>query len=329
MDQVISPRLAAVAAAQGGVFGAQDAGRCGVGSSALDRLVRAEVLVRVRRGAYVLSAVWGPASPDERHRLTTRAVLRTRPPTDAASHHAAVLLHGVATHGVDLGVVDVVSAVASVRRRGLLRTHPRTTRRTNLAEGVRTVPLHLALVQLAAWSGLTPGVVSMDAAVHASRSTTDQLADAVELLPAHEQDAARAALARCEPLSESPGESRTRLLLEDLGFRVRSQVGLVLPDGRRARCDLVVEDLVVVEFDGLVKYAGANGREALAAEKLRERGIWDLGYEVERVVWSELDHPARLNQRILAARARAATRLAARRSSHDAAEHPGAAGATA
>ena len=86
-----------------------------------------------------------------------------------------------------------------------------------------------------------------------------------------------------------------------------------------------------MEFDGLVKYAGADGRHALAAEKQRERGLWDLGYEVERVVWGDLERPARLHDRIRAAEHRAISRgvlPATRRSSHGTGELPGAVGAS-
>ncbi len=325
-------RLAAVAAAHGDVFSAADAGRCGTGSTELDRMRRAGEVVRVRRGAYVLASSWECAGPEERLRLRTRAVLRTRPERDAASHHASVLLHGVDTWGVDLGVVDLVSTVSSARRRGSLRTHPRPLRGTEIVEGVRCVPLPIALVQLSSWSGVVPGVCSMDDAVHDRRCTLDALRSAVDLLPEHERAAAGEAVSLVDPACESVGETRTRLLLHDLGLHCRCQVPLRLPSGARARADVVVEGVVVLEFDGLVKYAGADGRQALAAEKHRERGIWDLGYEVERVVWGDLDRPAGLHDRIRAAEHRAIARgvlPAARRSSHGTGELPGAMGASA
>lgn len=328
----VHPRLAAVATSRGGIFSSADAGRCGVGPSALERLRKDHLVVRVRRGAYVLAEPWRAASPEERHRLTTRAILLTRPPADAASHHAAVLLHGVDTWGVDLGVVDVASGVRAVRRRGTLRSHPRPLRATSLVGCARCVPLPLALLQTSAWSGVVPGVCSLDDALHDERCTLGDLRGALTLLPEHEQGAAGAALRRVDARSESVGETRTRLLLLDLGLRVESQVPLTLPSGARARADLVVEGVVVVEFDGLVKYAGADGRHALAAEKQRERGIWDLGYEVERVIWSELDRPARLYDRVRAAEHRALARgllPGTRRNSHGTGELPGAVGASA
>ena len=69
---------------------------------------------------------------------------------------------------------------------------------------------------------------------------------------------------------------------------------------------------MVVEFDGLVKYAGQQGRAALAAEKARESAIVDLGYEVVRLVWADLANPAEVARRIRTAHARA-VRAAQRR----------------
>ena len=111
-----------------------------------------------------------------------------------------------------------------------------------------------------------------------------------------------------DPASESVGETRTRLLLRDLGFDVESQ--RVLVDGRRfvGRVDFLVEGIVVVEFDGLVKYAGQEGRSALAAEKARESAIVDLGYEVVRLVWADLANPAEVARRVRLALARAGRR---------------------
>jgi predicted transcriptional regulator of viral defense system len=110
-------RLAAITAAQGGVLSSRDAARVDVPPVALDALVRSGSLVRVRRGAYVLREVHEAAAPEERYRLRTRAILRTRPRTDAASHHAAALLHDVDTYGVDLAVVDIASVVKATRVR--------------------------------------------------------------------------------------------------------------------------------------------------------------------------------------------------------------------
>src|SRR5699024_1062457 len=101
--------------------------------------------------------------------------------------------------------------------------------------------------------------------------------------------------------------SRTRWLLHALGFgpfitqfEVRDR-GVLL-----GVADLKLKDLkVLAEFDGQGKYSDPG---ALFAEKRREDQIRDLGYEVVRLTWADLAHPARVRQKILAAIARAEAR---------------------
>jgi hypothetical protein len=59
-----------------------------------------------------------------------------------------------------------------------------------------------------------------------------------------------------------------------------------------------------------VKYAGADGRSALAAEKAREDRLRAAGYEVARLVWSDLADHERVARLIRAAAVRAAQRSA-------------------
>jgi hypothetical protein len=302
-------RLAAVLAARDGVLSTADAARVGVTAVQLDGLRRSGELVRVRRGAYVLRSALVAASPEQRYCLRTKAVLRSRPALDAASHHAAVLLAGVDTYGVDLGLVDLVSAVSSTRVRSGVRTHPSSGLDVEVVDGWSRVSLASALCQVAGASGTVAGVASMDDALHDRRCTIGELSSAVLRLPEHQRGAAERAIALADPACESVGETRTRLLLRDLGFGVESQH--VLADGRRfvGRADFLVEGLVVVEFDGLVKYGGQEGRHALAAEKARESAIVDLGYEVVRLVWADLANPAEVARRVRVALARAGRRV--------------------
>ncbi len=301
-------RLAAVFAAQGGVASSADAARLGIRAVQLDGLVRSHQLVRVRRGAYVLKETHDGADVWERYRLRTRAILRTRPEVDAASHHAALMLHAVDTYDVDLAVVDVVAKVKATRVRSGLRTHPGRGVVAHRASGFNVVGLAVALCQVAGGSGLLSAVCSMDDALHDLRCTRRQLEDAVIQLPEHHHDCARRAIGLTDPASESVGETRTRVMLRDLGFSLESQKTLRRGRAFVARVDFLVDELVVVEFDGLVKYGGQDGRAALAAEKARESAIVDLGYEVVRLVWADLANPAEVARRIRAARTRALSR---------------------
>ena len=149
-------RLAAVFAAQGGVASSADAARLGIRAVQLDALVRSHQLVRVRRGAYVLKETHDGADVWERYRLRTRAILRTRPAVDAASHHAALMLHAVDTYDVDLSVVDVVARVKATRVRSGLRTHPGRGLVADRAPGFNVVGLPVALCQVAGGSGCSP-----------------------------------------------------------------------------------------------------------------------------------------------------------------------------
>ena len=63
-------------------------------------------------------------------------------------------------------------------------------------------------------------------------------------------------------------------------MRIHDGSGLI------GRVDFVVGERVVVEFDGLVKYEGPQGRSALAREKAREDRLRAAGYLVLRLVWT-------------------------------------------
>jgi very-short-patch-repair endonuclease len=112
--------------------------------------------------------------------------------------------------------------------------------------------------------------------------------------------------------SESVGESRARLLLHAIGFEPTPQVEIRDQQGRLiGRVDFLLErQRVIVEFDGLIKYADANGRAALAAEKSREDRMRALGYEFVRLTWADLSRPAAVNRLMRQAQARTYARRA-------------------
>jgi very-short-patch-repair endonuclease len=125
-------------------------------------------------------------------------------------------------------------------------------------------------------------------------------------------------LRQAEGASGSGGETRTRLLLADLGHSVQSPVRIPDQTGAViARVDLLVGERVVVEFDGLIKYEGAEGRATLAAEKAREDLLRSLGYEVVRITWADLARPRRVEALIRATLGRAAPAEFRRRTCDD------------
>lgn len=304
-------RLRRRAHGQGGVFTWPDAKDCLLGEAEIRSALRRGEAVRVRRDAYVLMDLWRDARPETRLALRTRAVLLTRP-GDLASHQSALVLHGIAVWGLPMGTVHLVSAVRRSRKDAGVRIRPRPKGVDAAdAEGAPTVPVAVALAQVALSEDTVSAVVSLDHALHTRACTLAAVEEAGAALARGPLDRARlaAVISRCDAKSESVGESRARLLLEDLGYQVRSQVGISDADGDFVgRVDLMIGGLLVVEFDGMVKYEGAQGRRALAQEKAREERLTALGCVVVRLVWSDLDAPDRVRSMVQAALCRLAAR---------------------
>src|ERR1700712_4419235 len=96
-----------IIAAQSGVFLRREALECGYTDAMLASLRRQGVLVRVRHGAYCFADAWSTYSPEGRHLVRARAVIRTTPGPVALSHTTALIAHGVAVWGTDLTRVHV------------------------------------------------------------------------------------------------------------------------------------------------------------------------------------------------------------------------------
>jgi very-short-patch-repair endonuclease len=254
---------------------------------------------------------WDAATPEQRLALCTRAVLRARDAADeAATHQSALAVHGLPLFGVPLDVVDIAAPVVRVRKPGHLRIHPADQLlEISQVEGCRAVSIDVALAQVALRECRVGAIVPADRALATGTASLDHVTELVHRLAGSTRVAGRAVrwLAQADAASESVGETRARLLLLDLGHDVRSQVRISDDAGVvGARVDLLVGGRVVVEFDGLVKYEGAEGRAALAAEKRREDWLRSLGYEVVRLTWADLERPRRVEALVRSALERAA-----------------------
>lgn len=283
--------------AQGGVITTSQAERHGVTPRDLTRLVSSGELVRVRRGAFVLAGAWTAAHPVQRLALRTRAVMAGRVGAVAAGA-CAVALHGLPLWGVPLERVLLHGDVTRTRSRSGLTVIPPVgvADAVSSVTGVLAVTPAYAVAQLCVSHGHRAALVALDAALHSRRVVLSEVVRAAANLALSGRDAWEVAqlVALADPRCESVGETRTRLLLHDLGYAARSQVVLSDVNGFVARVDFLVEDRVVVEFDGLMKYDGRDGRAALAAEKRREDRLRSMGFVVVRIVWADLEHPERV-----------------------------------
>ncbi len=301
-------RLRDRAEAQSGVFTWQDVTSLLLRPWDLRTAITRGEVVRVRRDAYVLADLWREARPTERLALRVRACLRSRKDV-VATHQSALALHGLPCWGMPTDVVDACAPVGRTRTAAGLRIHPQPEGlEPTDVDGTPAVSISLAIAQVARRHGIVPALVALDRALHERRCRLPDVLVEVDRVARSPREAARleAMLSRADAACESVGEIRTRLLLEDLGYSVRSQVRVSDEDGRLVgRVDFMIDDCVVVEFDGMVKYEGAEGRSALVAEKRREELLTALGCVVIRLVWADLDHPQRIRSMVEAARQRA------------------------
>ncbi len=273
-----------------GIFRSADAAAAGIDGSELRRLRASGECHRLLRGWY--SVEW-PVDDATGHRLRTTALVRHLGRV-CPSHHSLLILRGLPTLKADLACVHLtrLADTASRHRTGAV-IHPQVDGPVTLAQ---------AIVQTGQLNGPLDALVAADAALHRALVTADDIERAVARFTRHPHSAAvRRILALADARTESPGETLLRRIMLDGGLHVTPQHPV--QDGSVTwRADFVVDGtMVLVEFDGLVKYAGADD---LVAEKRREDRLRALGYEVVRVMWADLEHPERILRAICQAIAR-------------------------
>lgn len=294
------------------VLTTRDIHALGIGQEVVRALVRERVLVRIIRGVYVRAArldrtpedarAGGETVPAEaRHLFILDALLRGYGDTVGASHHTAALAWSMPVLAGTLDTVHLSHTRAGTTGR---RHDAFTIHRCDLdkafteLDGRRLVVPALAVIGTALLGGLKAGLVAADGALRAGQTTREELEQRLTTMRRHPgMSMARAVVARADPSSESAGETLLRLVLQELGIVFEAQHWIRTSRGY-SRVDFYLPELgVVLEFDGLKKYAtarergdqGRAGGNPLAEEKLREDAVRALGYGVGRVVWSGLD----------------------------------------
>ncbi|TDW97888.1 hypothetical protein EV647_2581 [Kribbella sp. VKM Ac-2566] len=312
---LVNPKLKLLADTQGGVYSRGQAADCGYTPGQINDRIQDGRWERIRHGQYAEAVeldhlpAWDQQSL--KHRRLVHAVMNSMSPGRVAvSHQSALVLHRVPLWGLELAEVHVNrldrhrgGRIAGVRHhRGKLTDVDLT-----VTDGLLATTVPRALFETACTSSFEAAVVSADAVRRdhpISEVDVQRLLEATEFWPG--SATARAALGFSDPLSESVGESRFRVLVHTYGLPA-PVLQAVFTDaaGFVGRVDFFfAAERTVVEFDGLLKY-GDGARETLIREKLREDRLRALGLQVVRVTWADLDHPASLIARIRAAFARA------------------------
>jgi hypothetical protein len=160
-----------------------------------------------------------------------------------------------------------------------------------VVDGVRVTSVARTVVDCARVLAFPDAVVIADAALQRKLVVPEAL-DAVAARQAGwpGAPAARRVVRFADGLAESPGESLSRVVFVELELPTPElQVHLQGGSGTTYRTDFYWEKYRTVgDFDGAVKYRGADGANAVVAEKIREDDLRDAGNEVFRWVWSEL-----------------------------------------
>lgn len=282
----------------------RDAARLGVSPVALHQLTASG---RLRRAAHSVYLSPDKGTPESELSLLARAVLSTDP-FAVASHQSALALHGLPCHRVPTTLVHVADARKSSRIHACVHRHVlRPGDRVVDADGWRALSPGLTATQVAARYGVHSGLVAMDAALRLQLTTAGELGHLIDSGRIRRGlVAARKAVALADGRAESPGESLLRLVLADTPWSLVPQAAI-----GPYRVDLLVDNVVVAEFDGETKYANAHGPAALAQEKQREDWLRRNQYEVARFVWANLNYPATIRQTIHEAVVRGRARRAA------------------
>lgn len=299
----MNAKLRLITEQQGGVFSRRQALACGYSPRQVRERLGDGRWVRIRHGQYA-------ERPDEtelpdwerirqRHLRAVRATMNAlRPGSVAVSHQSALAVHGLPLWGLDLELVHVTrldgqagGVVAGVRHHlGVLIPADLT-----VADGLLVTTVARAVVETACIVPFEPGVVVADAALRSKAVTAadlDRLQAAIEFWPGG--PAARAVLGFANPLSESVGESRLRVLIDRYDLpEPELQVEFYDADGLIGRPDFFLAKVTAVEFDGRVKYTGGTS-EVLVREKRREDRLRALGLHVVRTVWSDFNRPDHL-----------------------------------
>lgn len=273
----------------------------GLNQKDVARQVRAGELVQVRRGFYRPRA---DLTPVARHRLLVQATVPTLKPGAVLSHASAGVLHGLP---VPYAALKRVWVTRSRRGNGHVSKHviergcPLPDADVTVIDGLSVTSLPRTVADLARLLRADWAVAVADAALRNGVSKHDLVASIEAARRRRGNARAGFVLDFADPRSESPGESRSRVILAQGGLpaptlqrEVWGDVGLV------GRTDFAWEDDGVLgEFDGHIKY-GAHRRpgesvgDAVAREKLREDDLRSLEWGVVRWVWDELDHPRNL-----------------------------------
>ncbi|MHA7175114.1 hypothetical protein ACX80D_00485 [Arthrobacter sp. Sr24] len=276
-------------------------------------------LFRIRRGLYLPMEVWNSLRPWEKYRMRIQAVHESAQNAPVFARESAAQIMGLPV----IGVPEEVQTVVSPGRSG--GQSNRGVRRVNAIVGdpppwemfgVFLTPPPQTVRDLALRLPLTGSLPAMDKLLQRIPLPgspggaqqffgKDDVRAAITLLPhAIQRGRVERVLAVADPLSESAGESFSRAIMIENGFKLPAlQIPISDSRGFIGRPDFDWEEQKTLgEFDGYEKYSaqkylkGRTPAQVVVEEKLREDRLRAKGYNVIRWIWADLRSPRRLVQ---------------------------------
>lgn len=289
-----------------GFFLRREAFSTGISDRQLGAAVQADLLCRVRHGAYAEPEYVASLSETDLHLLRLRAVLRAARGRLVASHITSLVLHGAPMWELCLDEVHVVRPSGRCgRHEAGVFAHGERLESDDVVRrrGIATTCAARAAVELLSLVDVAHALPVLDWLLHHRRTTREELlAYAARLTHRPGSLASELAIHLADERAESVGESVLRYLCYRAGLPP-PQVNYEIRDARGrvvARVDLAWPELgIFIEFDGREKYLrwarpGESAADVVLREKRREELVVGLtGWRCLRVVWADLQQPER------------------------------------
>jgi very-short-patch-repair endonuclease len=227
------------------------------------------------------SGLYGWAGLKESPQLLLTAVARRLPASAAFSGRTAAWLHGLNLAPCDPIEVEIPDSSGTRRRAGVSVSRAAVcTEEIVLRRGLPTTSALRTVADLGGREPLTEGVVAADLFLHARLVTIAELRTYVAEHPRARGIARlRRVLDVAEPKSESPMETRLRMLLL-LARLPRPEVQVSIHDARGhfvGRPDLLYRaHCLAIEYDG------GNHRDRLVEDNRRQNGLVGAGFQLLR-----------------------------------------------
>jgi hypothetical protein len=276
------------------------------------RALRARLWVRVRPGSYTFPDLWAPLDEASRHRVTGHSVAQRLGSNVALSHVSAVLDHELDFWGLDLSRVHVTRLDGGAgRTEAGVQHHEGMCLDEDLMDqhGHAVVRPVRAALEAGALAGPEPGLVALDSALRkGGPAARDELERTFALMQSWPLVRPLQIVTRlADGRAESAGESRSRWLFYCQGVPMPElQYPVLDGSGRLVGVSDFAwpEHRLLGEFDGRVKYGrllrpGQEPGDAVFEEKKREDLLRELtGWQMVRLVWADLQHPAATAARV-------------------------------